>query len=333
MQRTITLALMAIGLATGCNKTNKANDQVITQRYIHKYGYDVSREEWENERYPGHVVTTLRNGVTMTASYEEGILHGLTTYTYPYSHSVQSQYLYERSQLVKKTSYDIRGVPQQEELFISPSHTKLTKWYANGTPRAVEEYENGILTQGEYYNFANEVESQVSCGSGLRIDRDSQGKLLTKENYDNYEKVLITTFYPNGTPHMVTPYHNDKIHGQRKIFAQTGEPLKVETFNNNLLQGTSTHFQNGSKYLEISFVNGNRHGIERHFVDGDTLVEETRWEYDYKHGPSTVYSDGYSKTDWYFNGYKVAKSKFDSLTDQERMMASMTERAQKKQRL
>ncbi|GAB4186210.1 MAG: toxin-antitoxin system YwqK family antitoxin [Simkaniaceae bacterium] len=328
------LVLVAfLGLITGCRNTSRSNEQVITQRFIHKYGYDVSKEEWENERYPGQVITTLRNGVTMTASYEEGILHGLTTYTYPYSHTIQSQYLYERGNLIKKTSFDIRGVPTQEELFLSPVYVKVTKWYAKGTPRSVEEYENGALVEGEYFSLSNETEAKVQNGFGERIERDEYGKLLCKENYENSAKILVTTYYPNGTPHMQIPYLNGKIHGERKVFAQTGEPLQIENFHNGILDGLSTYFQNGTKYLEISFVDGKRHGMERHFIDGETLVEETKWEHDFKHGPSIVYSDGFSRTQWFFNGYKVSKSKYDALTEQEKTMAAMTERAHKKERL
>jgi len=68
-----------------CQTSNKdKNDNVVSQRYIHKYGYDVSKEEWESTGYPGQVVTTLRNGVTLTSSYENGVLHGPTTYTFPH---------------------------------------------------------------------------------------------------------------------------------------------------------------------------------------------------------------------------------------------------------
>ncbi len=33
----------------GCNN-NKDNDNVVSQRYIHKYGYAVSQEEWESKK-------------------------------------------------------------------------------------------------------------------------------------------------------------------------------------------------------------------------------------------------------------------------------------------
>lgn len=69
--------------------------------------------------------------------------------------------------------------------------------------------------------------------------------------------------------------------------------------------------------------------MERRFIDGDILVQQIKWEHDRKHGPSTVYSDGFARTDWYFNDKIVAKERFDTLTEQDRLLITMTERANK----
>lgn len=119
MKRYSLLLIPMLGsLLVGCQTSNKdKNDNVVSERYIHKYGYDVSKEEWESTGYPGQVVTTLRNGVTVTSSYENGILHGPTTHTFPHSKTTESLNIYERGNLVKKTTYDIRGIPQKEQVF------------------------------------------------------------------------------------------------------------------------------------------------------------------------------------------------------------------------
>ena len=65
------LAILVLACENDANKK-----QVISQRYVHKYGYDVSRDEWKSELYPGQVLTTLRDGKTITETYEDGQLHG-----------------------------------------------------------------------------------------------------------------------------------------------------------------------------------------------------------------------------------------------------------------
>src|SRR6267154_4884075 len=96
MKRCIPIFFSLLGILTfGCHNSNRENEEVISKRYIHKYGYDVSKEEWESTGYPGQVITSLRNGVTITASYEDNFLHGPTTHTYPYSQTMESLSTYE----------------------------------------------------------------------------------------------------------------------------------------------------------------------------------------------------------------------------------------------
>ena len=314
-------------LMVGCNKSDQdKNDEVVSQRYIHKYGYDVSKEEWESTGYPGQVITTLRNGVTITASYEDGVLHGKTTYTYPHSQTVESLNIYERGNLVKKTSYNIRGIPQKEEIFLSPSHVKLTRWYSNGTPMSLEEYHNTELLEGEYYNKNNEAQFKVTKGSGMRITRDQHEQIVAKETIENGYPAKRETFHPHGIPHTIIPLSGGKIHGEKKVYAPSGEPISSEAYRQNILDGHATYYQNGCRYLELSYKNGVKHGTERHFIDGETIVEETEWLEGQKHGPSIFYFDGMSKTRWYYNNMPVSKEKYRELCEQEENIAIMNER-------
>src|SRR3989304_2858734 len=91
MKGSLYLVLGAAALLLfGC-KNNNQNDDVVSQRYVHKYGYAVSRDEFEAKQYPGQVITLLRNGVTVSSTYENGVLHGPTTHTFPNSQTVRSE--------------------------------------------------------------------------------------------------------------------------------------------------------------------------------------------------------------------------------------------------
>lgn len=329
MKRFSFVLLMLLGIiAVGCQHTNKdKNDDIVSQRYIHKYGYDVSKKEWESTGYPGKVVTTLRNGVTATSSYENSILHGPSTFTFPHSNTTESLHIYEQGNLVKKTTYDIRGIPQKEQLFLSPSHIKTTRWYQNGTPMSVEEYHNTELLEGEYYNERNEPEHRVCKGSGTRITRDQHEQIIAKETVEHGYPILRETFHPHGIPHTTLPLLGGNIHGVKKVFAPSGEPISSETYEQNVLQGPAVYYQNGCRYLELAYKNGLKHGSERHFVDGQTIVEETEWIEGQKHGPSTVFFDGMSKTRYFYNNQSVTKDHYRELCEQEENIAIMNDRA------
>lgn len=323
----IYIALSAL-LIVGCQNSSKdQNENVVSKRYIHKYGYDVSKAEWDGAGYPGQVVTTLRNGVTVTASYEGGVLHGPTTHTFPHSHTTESLNVYEHGTLVKKTTYDIRGVPQKEDVFLSPSHIRTTKWYQKGTPMSVEEYHNTELLEGEYYNQRNETTSRVTKGSGVRIIRDQHENMTSKETVANGFPVLKETFHPHGVPHTILPLHGGKLSGEKKVFAPTGEPISIETYKLGTLHGPATYYQNGCRYLELHYRDGQKDGKERHFVDGETIVEETEWMNGQKHGPSVVFFDGMSRTQYYHNNQAVSKEKYRELCEIEENMAIMNDRA------
>jgi len=316
----------------GCQNSNTdKHNNIISQRYIHKYGYDVSKEEWQSTNYPGKVVTTLRNGVTITSSYENGVLHGPMTYTFPHSNTCEVLNIYEKGNLVKKTIYNIRGIPQKETSFLSPSHTKITHWYKSGTPLYVEEYHNDELLEGEYYNEYNEPEYRVVKGSGIRIIRNQHEKIAAKETIDNGYPVIKETFHPHGIPHTITPLSGGKINGVRKVFAPSGEPVSIETYENNVLHGLATYFQNGCRYLELHYTSGLKNGIERHFVDGQIVIEETEWLDGHKHGPSVVFFDGISKTTFYYNNLPVSKERYRELCEQEENIAIMHDRAMGKE--
>lgn len=323
--------LMALPLASalfvGCNSKQTAeSEEVVSKRYIHKYGYDVSKEDFETTGYPGQTITTLRNGVTVTASYNDGILEGETTHTFPHSQTVEARLFYERGNLVKKISYDLRGIPQKEERFFSPSHIKTTKWFPAGTPMSVEEHLKDELLEAEYYNSANEVEYRVSRGSGVRIIRDTHGHLAMKEQIEGGYPILRETFHPHGVPHTITPLLNGEIHGEKKVFALSGEPISIEHYRHNYLDGLATYFQNGSRYLEITYKEGVKHGLERHFIDGEMMIEETEWHDGQRHGPSIVFFDGMSRRRYYYNDQLVSKERYNELCDIEENMITMNER-------
>ena len=93
----------------------------------------------------------------------------------------------------------------------------------------------------------------------------------------------------------------------------TGEPLSVETYYKGEKHGLTTYYQNGYKYVEIPYVQGFKEGIERHYIDGELIVEETEYHRGVKQGSSVLYCDGSARTTWYFEDEPVSRSKYEQL--------------------
>ena len=260
MKHRLPLILTAAGLIfCGCDPTSrqsKPNNEIVTQRFIHRYGYDVSKDEWESKDYPGQVITTFRNGVTLTSNFEDGQIHGTRTATYPHSQTFETKEQFHRGILTKKTNFDIRGIPIKEEHYLGPEHIKVLYWFSNGTPRATEEYLNDQLTSAEYYNLSNETESRIENGSGVRVLRNAKGQILSKEYVTLYELTKKETFHLNAMPETTVSYKNGLLEGEKLVHAESGEPLSREIFKDGVLHGLATYFQNGYKYLEVPYVGG-----------------------------------------------------------------------------
>jgi antitoxin component YwqK of YwqJK toxin-antitoxin module len=296
----------------GCRNGN-GNDEVVSQRYVHKYGYAISQEDWESKTYPGQEVTTLRNGVTMTTTYENGIQHGPTTHTFPHSQTVEHYYLYNLGNKVKEISYDPAGIPVQEWVQLSPTRYSITLWYKQGSPRCVEEFVGNELLAGQYFTIRNELASRVERGSGLRSEYTREGVLVAKEVFEEGYAIKKETFYPTGSPESIAYYLRGALHGEKRVFAETGEPLAIEEWVNDQLHGKSTLFKNGNRYLEVTYLFGQKNGIERQFVDGDVIAQEIPWENGLKHGEAVYYSKGKTDNEWYYEDKRVSRSKFDEL--------------------
>ena len=322
------LPLAAGLILAGCGSDN-GNNQVISKRYIHKYGYAVSQSEWDANHYPGQAITNLRNGVTITATYESGVLHGPTTHTHPHSQTVQYYYLYNNGELKKEISYDSLGMPLEEKVQLSPHRHCITKWYGDGTPMSIEDFAGEELLDGKYYTLNNDVESVVERGIGMRFRRDQNGSLLSKDHIDKGYLTKRESFYPNGNPESITHYTMNTKDGEREVFTNIGLPLALEEWVHGNLHGKSTYFTNGKKQVEVFFINGARNGIETHFIDGEQVEQEIHWIYDKRHGPTKFYvGDNVAKTEWYYDGKQVSKKRFDELDHLDRMITNASTRFQ-----
>jgi len=306
-------------LLAGCSRDSQENN-VVSTRYIHKYGYAVSKSEFEDRQYPGQAITVLKNGVTITSTYENGLLHGPSTHTFPHSQTVETYFLYNQGALVKEIVYDITGMPLREEVQLSPTRFVSTKWYNDGTPLSTEEYAGQELVDAQYFTRQNEVEARVQKGKGSRVVRDLKGVLLSREDVDEGYVTKRDTFYANGAPESTAFYVRGVLHGEKKSFNETGEPLAVREYIAGKLHGKTTFYKNGAKSVEVHYLDGLKNGLEVHYLDGQVVSQEIIWENDHKHGPSKYYVDGIAQVEYFYDGRPVSEDKWKELNQLDEMI-------------
>jgi len=294
-------------------RNDYCKQDVVEERFIHKYGVAVPEEDWDQRGKHGQVLSTLKSGVVVKKNYESGILEGETTYTFPHSDAVEKIETYARGQLVKEVDQYHSGQPKQRIEYLPSSSCTITNWYENGSIKSVEEYSSLLLAEGEYYTSNTQVESRVQQGSGHRVNRDDYGQLLSLDVFKEGSLTQKETYHPNGTPKEIVSFNRGQLHGQRKTFTPSGEPIVVESWQDGAQHGLVTLFENGEKIAEVPYAHGLREGIERRFREGNEVMEEIEWSGDLKHGASQNFVGANTTTDWYFQGKKVSKLNFDQM--------------------
>ena len=325
MKKNIYLLIACAGMLTSsCRDTNKKDDNVISQRFEHKYNYPISEEEWATGKYPGTVTTVMRNGVTIIAHYDGGVLHGVSTHTYPHSPTIEACYVYDNGKLVKETLYDVKSIPLSETIQLSPTRYSQTIWFADGSPQSIEEYVGEELLEGQYFNTHNETESRVEKGAGLRVRRDREGTLLCRDLVEHGYMTKRENFYPAGNPESIAYYDKNKLHGEQLTFAANGEPLSTAEWIHGQLHGKCTFYKNGAKHLEVSYLNDQKNGLECHFKEGK-VVQETLWENNKRHGETVYYiQNGEKYTEYYYDGKKVSYEKFKEMNHMDELVSGIS---------
>lgn len=321
MRSSIFMSSMGLlALTTACNMPNRCCDEgvvVVKQSYVHKYGVEIDPVGWNERGGHGQVVSTQKNGVTVTQSYADGILQGETTYTFPHSSAIEKIAIYDKGNLISETTHYPSGGKKMATEYMPerPEYLVISQWYENGTQRSRETFVSDRLDEGTYYDYKGDVESSVAQGSGNRFERDDLGQLISSDNYVNGELVETTFYHPNRTHKEVIPYANGTIQGTRKFYYTGGDPDRFEVWTNGRQTGMTTVFQHGEKLAEVPYVNGTKNGIEKRFRDGEYVVEEVSWSNGRQNGPHTI-SVGNEKTvDWYFNDKHVSKTQYEKMSN------------------
>lgn len=324
VSRTLSLTLLGITAFTSCSKYN--GEQVTHTAYFSPYGPEIDKKSFEEQGYTGEVVERLQNGCSVRTAYLEGKLHGTSSVTFPNSPVVHTYEEYLKGKLVSRGVNFDSGVPEFEEEFTARGTRLVTCWYYDGSPKIMEEWVDAKLLSGTYLTVDGEEESRVEKGTGIRIERDPTGVLLSR---DHVEEGLILSrelLFPSGMVSESIELKDGIRDGVTKVFLESGAPLRIESWSQGKLQGTQIHFENGLKSSEVPYLMGSKHGVERCYIPGTaTIIQEKSWSRDKLHGPSTTYmppqgdigdSSNPQKTEkvlsreWYWNGEAVTEETF-----------------------
>lgn len=303
-----------------CQKNNENN--ITKTRFFHKYDIELTEKEWEEQGKTGKIKTILNDKREKIQTYKNGFLDGKTTITYPNSNKINILLLYKNNTLTKKIIYDRNFIPISE-IIIENNNKKITHWYKEGIPLKIEEYENGLLLFAQYFNHKNELESSIKDGNGIRIKRTRDNVLLSKEKIEKGKIVSRTNFHPNNQIQSQTFFKDYMLHGLQTTFSIAGNLLTKTNWHHGKKDGIQLCFRNKKKYLEIPYIHGKKHGVEKEYNIDEKIIKEIHWQNGLRHGSARYYHDEFTDIQWYWKGNPVDLKKFQALEFRKELMAEL----------
>jgi antitoxin component YwqK of YwqJK toxin-antitoxin module len=311
---TIFVAAVAALIQTGCSRPT--TEEVAKVSYYHAYGPEVAETAWKEQGSSGEVVELMRNGVEFRKEYKNGVLHGTSSWSFPYSKVVARFEVYENGSKVSAGKNYETGVPQFQEEWTPNQHRIVHAWYDDGVPRLIEEYTGNTLASAQYFTLDGDVEATVVSGTGVRVERSRLGVLMSRDQLAGGEVVSQESYYPNGYLKESVVYQDGVRNGLTRRYGERGEPLVVEQWKQGVLDGPMLMFEGGNLVRQVPYACGKKNGVELRYRPGtDEVVEEVTWRQDVRHGVSKTFLQGQTIVEWYWKNGRVSEDQFLSRSE------------------
>lgn len=279
---------------------------------MHKYGVELTAKEWNEYGQTGKIIHQTAEQATVTASYLSGVKHGDTTITYPNSSSIYETKQFVNGKLKSIKTFAMSGLPVKFIEFLDNGLEKHLSYSKMGYPYLNELQDGSKIIKGKYFRLDGSLESEVLFYTGSRLIRNFEGVLEERQQIENGFIIFSTKYYTNGFPKTHAYYLENKIHGICKTFSQSGQPISIESWKNDCLEGPTIYYQNGLRYRTCDYHSGEKDGVEIFYDDaGELPIQEIAWKHDLRHGASRFYSNEEEITEWFWEGEPLTKFSFD----------------------
>lgn len=183
-------------------------------------------------------------------------------------------------------------------------HGLQKEWYPDGKVMSEEDFENGRIVTGRYWDIDGRLLGQIDKGTGKKV--------LIRESYDHAGFSIRTiTEYRNGLKDGIESWYQDYVKGLKR---------EESLYKEGKLHGKKTGWRtDGTKNYEYNYRNGQEHGdkIFWHangriqsvstYVDGKQVGSWTTY---YENGnKATEHVNEYTST-WYPSGQLMVQKKY-----------------------
>ncbi len=146
----------------------------------------------------------------------------------------------------------------------------------------------------------------TACSNGLETveTKDDYGYPIkyTRSKKDYAKEGLYVKKYPNGTKYEEAMYKNDTLHGERKLYFESGKVQIIENYKNGVFDGLFQQFyESGQLQLEGPYVNNIAGGDWKKYYKSGQLKEVVAMKDNTENGPFFEYHEnGNKKTEGHY---------------------------------
>jgi antitoxin component YwqK of YwqJK toxin-antitoxin module len=245
-----------------------------------------------NERKKnGKVKTTHANGVKASQGKVKN-----------YQKQGTWKYWNEKGQLIRFETYINDTLNGGFISYLETGQTETGGYYLNGKKNGewVNFYKNGELSQYAY--FANDTLQ------GIQKHWFENGKLQMEAVYEKGLLISRKIWFSSGKRYRVEQYKDGKANGvwftYEELAADTF-PKLVQTYSNDMLNGTSYQYSFGKVVNESNYLNGKLHGIWKSWNTNGTQIEQKNYKDGQLNGECIFWWNGIMlKSENYLNGAK-----------------------------
>lgn len=238
----------------------------ITQGAQKDWLFDGTSQVWDEE---GHLLAQI--------PYQGGVLNGTSVYYYP-SGTVQCQIPYVKNmEEGDRIEFYPKGNVKSKTHFQKGIRSKDSNgYYENNLAAWIEEYTDGLLLKGTYYNLQGDLIAEVEDGRGQQARYENNALSFLLEIRQGVPEGIVKKFNPKGDLLALYSIKSNKKHGEEISY---------------FLPEAGEHERKAK--LSIQWDQGSIHGIVKTWYRNGQLQSQREYCRSIKLGPTCA---------WYKNG-------------------------------
>ncbi|MDN3507394.1 MAG: hypothetical protein P0S94_00570 [Simkaniaceae bacterium] len=215
--------------------------------------------------------------------YDRGELPNVAKYFHP-NGKVKKEVPYLRGLIEGNVHYyDTKGKLIGKSRYRNGLQCGLTVFIGDkSSPRYTEEYKEGKLLNASYYNFKDELVSEVVNGVGVQTVYENGALLETHEIVDGVVGGVVLQYTSDGNLASRFSIRNGQKHGEEILFfPNTGKKkMSLEWYDDEIHGKVRTWYASGTLESERDLYNNKKHGNAlAWYRDGNLMLME-EYEHD-----------------------------------------------------